>query len=275
MINLALAIVTVLVLIVAAIMSLVAWTTKRDERRRAAARVAWLAAAIHEHGDTLPLRPRRQLTTSAPGSSSSRHGRRHEACRHRRRRGARRRRSHRTCAAGGKRFRAAARRAPGSARVEQPARVPLELVALEHDRDDSRLIVRGIVRNPASAVTLNGLTAVVLVFSKDGGFIASERAPVAVTALVPGAETPFVVTLPDADSRRSLSREFSNRRSRRAAHRSAWPERDGTNRMNRQRFALTVAAAATAIVVSLHAQQTPPQNPGDPIPPSVFEAASS
>jgi hypothetical protein len=66
MINLTLAILTVLSLIVAAIMSLVAWTTKRDERRRAAARVAWLAAAIHDHGDTLPLRP--------PGADDERAG---------------------------------------------------------------------------------------------------------------------------------------------------------------------------------------------------------
>jgi hypothetical protein len=92
------------------------------------------------------------------------------------------------------------RRGPDSARVEQPARAPLELIALEHDRDDSRLVVRGIVRNPASTITLKGLTAVVLVFSRDGGFIASGRAAAAVTALAPGAETPFVVTLPDADS---------------------------------------------------------------------------
>jgi hypothetical protein len=184
MINLTLAIVTVLSLIVAAIMSLVAWTTKRDERRRATARVAWLAAAIHDQGDTFVQStgsPGTRLAAigvvavlavgavtglvllAESGSRGTRHG-------------------------------------PDSARAEQPARVLLELVAPEHDRDDSRLVVRGIVRNPASAVTLNGLTAVVLVFSKDGGFIASERAPVAVTALVPGAETPFVVTLPDADS---------------------------------------------------------------------------
>jgi hypothetical protein len=39
-----------------------------------------------------------------------------------------------------------------------------------------------------------------LVFSKDGAYIASERAPVAVAALAPGAEAPFVVALPDADS---------------------------------------------------------------------------
>jgi len=88
----------------------------------------------------------------------------------------------------------------GSGHVAPPATVPLELIALEQDRDESRLVVRGIVRNPASAAKLNGLTVVVLVFSGDGGFIGSGRAPVATTSLAAGAEAPFVVTLPDADS---------------------------------------------------------------------------
>ena len=67
-----------------------------------------------------------------------------------------------------------------------------------YDRDDDRLIVRGIVRNPASAATLKGLTVVVLVSSKDG-YTTSAQAPAAVGSLGAGAETPFVVTLPDAD----------------------------------------------------------------------------
>ena len=154
-------------------MSVVAWTTKRDERRRAAARVAWLAAAIHEHGDTTPLRPpatgdeRAGLFVESTGSPGTRLAAFGVVA---------------VLAVGavtglvllaesGSR---GTRRGPDPARVEQrPTRVLLELVALEHDRDDSRLVVRGIVRNPAWAVTLNGLTAVVLVFSEDGGFISS------------------------------------------------------------------------------------------------------
>jgi Ca-activated chloride channel family protein len=42
--------------------------------------------------------------------------------------------------------------------------------------------------------------------------------------------------------------------------------------MNRQRFALIVAAAATAIVVSLHAKQTPTQKPGEPDPSFRFRS---
>jgi hypothetical protein len=199
MINLTLAIVTVLSLVVAAITSVVAWTTRRDERRRVGARVARLAAAIHEHRDDLPLRPPASgqdspglfvEPTGSPGVRLAAIG------------------VVSVLAVGAvtglvllaEGASRGTRRGPDSARVERPARAPLELIALEHDRDDSRLVVRGIVRNPASAITLKGLTAVVLVFSRDGGFIASGRAPAAVTALAPGAETPFVVTLPDADS---------------------------------------------------------------------------
>ena len=196
MINVTLAIVTVLSLIVAAIMTAVAWRTVRDDRRRAAARVAVLAAAIHEH-DEPPGRP------SPAEAVSSLFGQREE--------------QPRTkfamvgvvalvavCAVTGLVLLAETgsrvRPAPGRPHAERPADVPLELVALEHDRDESRLVVRGIVRNPPSAAKLNGLTAVVLVFSKDGAYIASERAPVAIAALAPGAEAPFVVTLPDADA---------------------------------------------------------------------------
>ena len=50
----------------------------------------------------------------------------------------------------------------------------------------------------ALAPTLKGLKVVVLVFSKEG-YSASAQAPAAVASLGGGAETPFVVTLEDAD----------------------------------------------------------------------------
>jgi hypothetical protein len=197
MMNLTLAIVAALSLIVAAIMTVVAWVTVRDERRRVAARVARLAEAIHEHDD-LPLR--RVSGDVKPGPSPSAG----------------------QAASRGRSLTAAvvvaalvlgsvtgllllaergarARTTSGAAHVQRKAdAAPLELVALEHDRDENRLIVRGIVRNPASAETLKGLTVVVLVFSK-AGYTASAQAPAAVASLGAGAETPFVVTLEDAD----------------------------------------------------------------------------
>ena len=54
-----------------------------------------------------------------------------------------------------------------------PAPVPLELVALGHERDGDRLTVRGVVRNPAAGAEIDGVTAVVFLFNRDGGFLAS------------------------------------------------------------------------------------------------------
>jgi hypothetical protein len=200
MINLTLAFVTVVSLVLAAVASVVAWTTKRDERQRATIRVARLAAAIRARTDDLPLRQpqadsddeHRGLPVepaAPPHSTLSALG------------------IVAVVAVGaitGLVLAAAAGSShdarPVPSRAERQANQPLELVALEHELDDNRLVVRGIVRNPGSAVMLKGLTAVVLVFSRDGDFIASGRAPAGVAALSPGAETPFVVTLPDVDS---------------------------------------------------------------------------
>jgi len=78
-----------------------------------------------------------------------------------------------------------------------PTSVPIELLALEHDRDGDQFIVRGIVRNPAPR-TIDGLVASVSVFDRDGGLITSGQAPVATTRLAAGAETPFVVVVAGA-----------------------------------------------------------------------------
>jgi hypothetical protein len=72
--------------------------------------------------------------------------------------------------------------------------LPLELVALGHDRDGDRLTVRGVVRNPAAGAPIDHLVAVVFVFNRDGGFVTSARAAVEAAALRPGGESPFVVT---------------------------------------------------------------------------------
>jgi hypothetical protein len=76
--------------------------------------------------------------------------------------------------------------------------LPLELVALGHDRDGDRLTVRGVVRNPAGGAPIDRLVAVVFVFNRDGGFVTSARASVEAAALRPGGESPFVVTLAGA-----------------------------------------------------------------------------
>jgi hypothetical protein len=74
----------------------------------------------------------------------------------------------------------------------------LELLALDHERSDDHLTVRGVVRNPLRGSEVDHLTAVVLLFNQQGGFLTSGRAPLATAVLEPGAEGTFVITVPGA-----------------------------------------------------------------------------
>ena len=85
----------------------------------------------------------------------------------------------------------------GTAGVSHPEHRPLELVSLEYDRDGDRFIVRGMVRNPATAA-VDGLVAAVSVFDRDGQLIGSGDAAVEAPRLAAGAETPFVVIVSGA-----------------------------------------------------------------------------
>ena len=75
---------------------------------------------------------------------------------------------------------------------------PLELTALTHERDGDGIIVRGLVRNPATGVDQDRIAAVVFVFTRDGAFLASGRSALTGPALAPGSETAFVVAVPHA-----------------------------------------------------------------------------
>jgi len=88
--------------------------------------------------------------------------------------------------------------AAGAARAAVAPAVPLELVALGHQRDKDRLTVRGVVRNPPSGAPVAQLSAVVFAFNADGGFLASGRAIIEASALRPGGESTFVVSVPGA-----------------------------------------------------------------------------
>lgn len=74
----------------------------------------------------------------------------------------------------------------------------LELLSLDHERADDHLTVRGVIRNPPRGSELDHLTAVVLLFNQQGGFLTSGRSPVESAALQPGTEAQFVVTVPGA-----------------------------------------------------------------------------
>ncbi len=74
---------------------------------------------------------------------------------------------------------------------------PLELVSMRHQREGATLTVSGLVRNPAAGAAVNGVTAVVFAFDRNGGFVASGRAPLESGSLAPGDESPFVVAVPN------------------------------------------------------------------------------
>ncbi len=216
-------VVTLVSMLVAVIMSFVAWRVATEERRRSEARVAALAAEIH--GDDFDLRPAdvRATPTVAPAGglfaaaqpaesssrlatvvalgvivvgsvatlalllSSSSHSATNAS-----------RADHRANAISADNHSDATRVANSENRETSVSAVPVELVALGHDRDGDQLTVRGIVRNPSSGLALERLTAVVFLFNRDGDFLASGRATVQSPALNPGGESTFVVTVAHA-----------------------------------------------------------------------------
>lgn len=221
--------VTLISVLLAAAMTIVAWRSSREERRRSAARIAALAAEIHDEpapdqspaiGDDLVARRPAiggDLFANRPPIGGDLFSTRQPA------RGGFR---FATVAAGGLLVCGGAvalavvssnASSGSSAAADRPKQVeatndrrvdgsnpqaamPIELVALGHEREGDRLIVRGVVRNPASGAELDRVTAVVLLFKEDGGFLGSGRAKVESPALGPGGETTFAVTVPGAGS---------------------------------------------------------------------------
>ena len=198
-------------MLLAAIMSVIAWRIGGDQRRRSEARVAALSAEIHERdggwalGDPpSPVQEDPACPTGDPGYTSlfvtppTRSASRPFAI----------------VGAGALVFGAVVAIAIVSGRgfthapgVASPAHAtaaaalaadPIELVALGHERVGDQLTVRGVIRNPSSGAGMDGLTAVVLIFTPGGGFLASGRAVVEAPALRPGGESTFVVTVPRA-----------------------------------------------------------------------------
>jgi hypothetical protein len=183
--------VTGLSLLVAGFMSAIAWRMSREERRRSDARIAALSSAIYEENGEQPGTFRLFDQGSAP--SEARYGMVAVV-------GA--------CVVSvivaltviGARLPRNSQQPP--VRTSEASRsvpdAPLELLALENERDGDQLVVRGIVRNPLDAVERDGLTAVVLVFGHDGALISTGRAAVPAGRLGPGATTPFVVSIAGA-----------------------------------------------------------------------------
>ena len=190
--------------LVAVAMSAIAWRMAAEERRRSSARVTALAADIHDGDFDLPSaapEPEHESAPAAglfaiaqPAQSGSRWA---------------------TVIACGVIVVGSiatiglllgsgshsAKAAPAQSQTTPAGLanpVPLELLALGHDRAGDDLTVRGVIRNPSSGVAVDRLTAVVFLFNREGGFLTSGRATVESPALVPGGESRFVVTVPSA-----------------------------------------------------------------------------
>jgi hypothetical protein len=82
----------------------------------------------------------------------------------------------------------------GSASGQQPGL--LELLSLKQTQDTGALTITGLVQNPRDGAVLAKISATALVFSADGSFLASGRAPLDYTVLRPGDESGFVISVP-------------------------------------------------------------------------------
>lgn len=82
-----------------------------------------------------------------------------------------------------------------AAATQESSRDSLELLSMRHERAPDALTVTGLVRNPGAPAS-GAIMAVVFAFDRDGGFVASGRAPLEFATISAGDESPFRVTIP-------------------------------------------------------------------------------
>lgn len=221
-------VITVVSLIVAFVMSVTAARLMRDEKQRSAARVAALSLAANEPAVELPLTPPVvKPVARAPWSSPPSPARPAQAAppetlhqptishaagflgagEPQRDNGGRQKSLAFAAVvlfivmSGGLVWMMSEPRGTSAAAVGPNA--PLELVSLTHQRQDQKLAVSGLVRNPVAGQPVERLSAVVFLFDKAGTFITSSKANVDFLKLGAGDESPFVVSL---DAPASVSR---------------------------------------------------------------------
>ncbi len=101
------------------------------------------------------------------------------------------------------RGRSAANAATGSGARTLPApstRGQLELMSLQDSRQAGSLTISGVVQNPRTGVNLSHVAVTAYTFDDGGSYLASGHALLDVTALAPGEESPFTVTVPATDN---------------------------------------------------------------------------
>ena len=185
--QIALGTVTVMSLLMTLAMGVVTWRLVRDERRRSAARLAVLTSRLREQAG--PGRP-----AMSPLSEERERARPIE-------------RSEETgtmswswglagLAASGLVAIAVVALLPiGGAEKTTATPVPLELLALDHDRHDGELAITGTVRNPANGEPQPRLAVHATAFDDAGTVVATRRSLVSDGALAAGDESAFDVSL--------------------------------------------------------------------------------
>jgi hypothetical protein len=73
--------------------------------------------------------------------------------------------------------------------------LPLELTALGQDRERDELNIRGMVRNPTGSPSIGPVVAGVSAFNREGELVATARAPIERESLEGGVESKFLVRL--------------------------------------------------------------------------------
>ena len=202
--------VTLISMAMAASLSVIVWRMLRDERQRSEARVTALTAKARPAAPPRPTRidlPIRETAVPAALPSAALFAERETESPW----------GHRAAvmaglglvlasvvlfalAAGG-RTRDRHPQAPGATTAAQPtAGAPmaagLELMSLRDSRQPGSLTITGLVHNPRGGAALSRVTVTAYAFDDKGSFLASGRAPLEVTALTAGDDSPFVVTVP-------------------------------------------------------------------------------
>jgi hypothetical protein len=192
--------VTGISLMIAAVASVVAWRTVRENRRRSAARIARLADVLRsaEPAESAPVTVAHLLdasrssaytggtplllgvvTTLVLGVALATLMTRPNAA-------------------------AAGPAGPNTdqhvASTGSPESAPasLDLIALTHERGPGgEFELRGEVHNPQNGTTLENVTAVAMLFDPQGAFVTSSRAPLETSTIADGADATFVISVPD------------------------------------------------------------------------------
>ena len=211
--------ITIVSLIVALVMSVTAWRVTRDEKQRSAARIAALSAAVADDGIApapvaAPIierpverqverkveRPKAPWMPPPAAEPVAPHASGFLGATEIERDSGSRQKSLAFAAvalfvvlSGGLVWMMSG--PEGTSAVAVGPNSPLELVSLSHARQQEKLAVSGLVRNPATGKPVERLSAVVFLFDRMGTFVASSKAQVDFLRLGAGDETPFVVSL--------------------------------------------------------------------------------